>query len=60
MIRVEKKEDTVVFLLELSCIPWAVNDDFVWKLVEILMILNYHKFRYYRKGIKAINKLFNK
>lgn len=60
MIRVEKKEYIVVFLFELFCIFWVVNDDFVWKLVEILMIFNFYKFWYYWKGIKVINKLFNK
>lgn len=44
MIRVEKKENIVVFLFELFCIFWVVNDDFVWKLVEILMIFNFYKF----------------
>ena len=48
------------FYLGLFSIYWIVNDDLLWKLVESLMMLNSHKYLYYRRGIKAINTLLNK
>ena len=59
MKKVEKKEDTVVFFVGLSMIYWAINDDFIWELVEILMSLNPHKLLYYQRGLKAMNKVVN-
>ena len=50
MKKAEKKEDTVVFFVGLSMIYWAINDDFIWKLVENLMNLNHHKLLYYQGG----------
>ena len=43
MKKEEKKEDTVVFFVGSSRIYWAINDDFIWELVENLMSLNPHK-----------------
>ena len=43
MKKPEKKEGTVVFFVGLSMIYWAINDDFIWELVENLMSLNPHK-----------------
>ena len=59
MKKEEKKEDTVVFFVGSSRIYWAINDDFIWELVENLMSLNPHKLLYYRRGIKAMNKVVN-
>ncbi len=39
----------------LSRIYWAINDDFIWELVENLMNFNPQKFLYYCRGIKAMN-----
>ena len=36
-------------------IYWAINDDFIWELVENLMSLNPHKLLYYQRGLKAMN-----
>ena len=59
MKKVEKKEDTVVFFVGLSSIYWAINDDFIWELVENLMSQNRHKLLYYKRGLKAMNTLVN-
>ena len=59
MKKVEKKEDTVVFFVGLSMIYWAINDDFIWELVENLMSQNRHKLLYYQKGVKAMNTVIN-
>ena len=59
MKKVEKKEDTVVFFVGLSMIYWAINDDFIWELVENLMSQNCHKLIYYQRGLKAMNKVVN-
>ncbi len=47
------------FFVGLSRIYWAINDDFIWELVEILMRLNPHKLLYYYRGIKAMNTVVN-
>ena len=47
------------FFVGLSRIYWAINDDFIWGLVENLMRLNPHKFIYYHRGIKAMNTVVN-
>ena len=59
MKKKEKKEDTVVFFVGLSMIYWAINDDFIWELVENLMSQNCHKLIYYQRGLKAMNKVVN-
>ena len=59
MEKVENKEDTVVCFVGLSRIYWAINDDFIWKLVENLMLLNPHKLLYYRRGLKGMNTVVN-
>ena len=59
MKMVEKKEETVVFFVGLSMIYWAINDDFIWELVENLMSQNRHKLLYYQRGLKAMNKVVN-
>ena len=51
MKKEEQKEDTVVFFVGLSSIYWAINDDFIWELVENLMSLNPHKLLYYWRGL---------
>ena len=43
----------------LSMIYWAINDNFIWELVENLMILNPHKLLYYQRGLKAMNIVVN-
>jgi hypothetical protein len=40
-------------------IYWAINDDFIWELVENLMSQNRHKLLYYQKGVKAMNTVIN-
>ena len=57
--RGRKERRNSSFCLGLSSIYWAINDDLMWKLVENLMSLNPHKLLYYRRGIKAINKVVN-
>ncbi|MGD1803949.1 hypothetical protein ACP6PL_00705 [Dapis sp. BLCC M126] len=57
--RGRKERRNSSYWLGLSCIYWAVNDNFTWELVEILMRLNPHKSLYYRRGIKTINKRLN-
>ena len=47
MKKEEKKEETVVFFVGLSSICWAINDNFIWELVENLMSKNRHKLLYY-------------
>lgn len=47
------------FFVGLSRMYWAINDDFIWGLVENLMRLNPHRFIYYCRGIKAINTVVN-
>ncbi|MCH2050957.1 MAG: transposase [Trichodesmium sp. ALOHA_ZT_67] len=47
------------FFVGLSRMYWAINDDFIWGLVENLMRLNPHKFLYYYRGIKAMNIVVN-
>ena len=47
------------FFVGLSMIYWAINDDFIWELVENLMSLNPHKLLYYQRGLKAMNKVVN-
>jgi hypothetical protein len=47
------------FFVGLSIIYWATNDDFIWELVENLMIQNRHKLLYYQRGLKAMNKVVN-
>ena len=47
------------FFVGLSMIYWAINDDFIWELVENLMSLNSHKLLYYQRGLKAMNKVVN-
>ena len=59
MKKVEEKEDTVVLFVGLSMIYWAINDDFIWELVENLMSQNCHKLIYYQRGLKAMNKVVN-
>ena len=59
MKKVEEKEDTVVLFVELSMIYWAINDDFIWELVENLMSQNCHKLLYYKRGLKAMNTVVN-
>ena len=59
MKKVEKKEYTVVFFVGLSSICWAINDTFIWELVENLMSLNPHKLLYYRRGLKGMNIVVN-
>ena len=51
MKKEEKKEETVVVFVGLSSIYWAINDDFIWELVENLMSLNPHKLLYYWRGL---------
>ena len=57
--RGRKERRNSSFCLGLSSIYWAINDDLMWKLVENLMSLNPHKLLYYRRGIKAMNKVVN-
>ena len=57
--RSRKERRNSSFCLGLSSIYWAINDDLMWKLVENLMSLNPHKLLYYRRGIKAMNKVVN-
>ena len=59
MKKVEEKEDTVVLFVGLSMIYWAINDDFIWELVENLIRQNCHKLIYYQRGLKAMNKVVN-
>ena len=40
-------------------IYWAINDDFIWELVENLMSQNRHKLLDYQKGVKAMNTVIN-
>ncbi|MDE5073889.1 MAG: hypothetical protein O4861_21930 [Trichodesmium sp. St16_bin4-tuft] len=40
-------------------IYWAINDDFIRELVEILITLNPHKLLYYQKRLKAMNTVVN-
>ncbi len=47
------------FFVGLSRIYWAINDDFIWELVENLMSLNPHKLLYYRRGAKGMNIVVN-
>ena len=47
------------FFVGLSMIYWAINDDFIWELVENLMSLNPHKLLYYQRGLKAMNTVVN-
>ena len=47
------------FFVGLSMIYWAINDDFIWELVENLMSQNCHKLIYYQRGLKAMNKVVN-
>ena len=59
MKKLEKKEDIVVFFVGLSMIYLAINDNFIWELVENLMIQNRHKLLYNRRGLKGINTVVN-
>ena len=47
------------FFVGLSRIYWAINDDFIWGLVENFMRLNPHKLLYYLRGLKGINTVVN-
>ncbi|NEP07388.1 MAG: IS4 family transposase [Okeania sp. SIO2G4] len=47
------------FFVGLSGMYWAINDNFIWELVENLMRLNPHKFLYYCRGIKAMKTVVN-
>ena len=47
------------FFVGLSRIYLAINDNFIWELVEYLMRLKPHKFLYYHRGIKAMNTVVN-
>ena len=47
------------FFVGLSRIYWAINDNFIWELVENLMDLNPHKLLYYQRGLKAMNTVVN-
>ena len=47
------------FFVGLSMIYGAINDDFIWELVEDLMSQNRHKLPYYQMGLKAMNKVVN-
>ena len=40
-------------------IYWAINDDFIWELVKILMSQNSHKLLYYKMGLKGMNTVVN-
>jgi hypothetical protein len=40
-------------------IYWAINDNFIWELVENLMSQNRHKLLYYQKVLKAMNTVIN-
>ena len=55
--RKEKRHSS--FFVGLSMIYWAINDDFIWELVENLMSQNRHKLLYYQKGVKAMNTVIN-
>ncbi|MDE5120142.1 MAG: IS4 family transposase, partial [Trichodesmium sp. St19_bin1] len=55
--RKERKNSS--FFVGLSMIYWAINDDFIWELVENLMSQNRHKLLYYQKGVKAMNTVIN-
>ena len=47
------------FFVGLSSICWAINDNFIWELVENLMSQNRHKLLYYKRGLKAMNTVVN-
>ena len=47
------------FFVGLSSICWAINDNFIWELVENLMSQNRHKLLYYRRGLKGMNTVVN-
>ena len=55
--RKERKRSS--FFVGLSMIYWAINDNFIWELVENLMSQNRHKLLYYQRGLKAMNKVVN-
>ena len=54
-----KERRNCSFFVGLSMIYWAINDDFIWELVENLMSQNCHKLIYYQRGLKAMNKVVN-